>query len=151
MIRRYYTVLLIGYTLVLIYMMFFGLGREASNFRWLQTNPFHTISHFCSSHIKGQDFLLNIIGNIFVFSPFGWLGISLSKFEKIAPLTILFVSFITLLEFLQYITGRGTADIDDVLLNTVGMLIGYAILQIFTKGNIFNFQTQFMLEKQLAR
>ena len=150
MIRRYYTGIIFVYTLFLLYMMFFGLGRHASEFRCLQTNPFQTIVHFCSSHIKGQDFLLNVIGNIFVFSPYGWLGITLTKCEKIGPLTFGFLLCIGFVEFMQYQTGRGTADVDDVLLNTFGMLIGYGIMQFTLHANILNFQTNFNMEKRVS-
>lgn len=138
------------YTLFLLYMMFFGLGREASDCRWLQMNPFQTIGHFCSSHIKGQDFLLNIIGNIFVFSPYGWLGIIFTKWEKIAPLTLSFILFIGILELIQYQTGRGTADVDDIFLNTFGMLIGYGIMKFILHANVLNFQTYFNIERRVA-
>ena len=143
MIRRNYTVIIFIYTMFLLYMMFFGLGREASDFRFLQVNPFQTIRYFCGSNIKEHDFIINIIGNIFVFCPYGCLGISLKKLNKIAPLTFVFVTFICLVEFAQYFTGRGTADVDDVLLNILGMLLGFGIMQIIMQINLFNFALYF--------
>ena len=138
MIRRYYTGIIFIYTLFLLYMMFYGLGRHASDNRFLQLHPFQTIRHFCGPNIKHQDFIRNIIGNIFVFSPFGWIGLSLKKFNKIGVLSFGFLIFICSVEFAQYFTGRGTADIDDVVLNTFGMLLGYGVLQATTQFNVFN-------------
>ena len=47
-----------------------------------------------------------------------------------------------MIELAQYYTARGTADVDDVFLNTFGMLIGYIILQIVTKLNIANIRLE---------
>lgn len=146
MIRRCYTIAIAVYTIALLYMMFFGLGREASDFRFLQVNPFQTIRHFCSANIKHQDFLLNIIGNIFVFSPFGLLGIAIKKFSKISILTVPFMLFISILELTQYFTGRGTADIDDVFLNTVGMMIGFGAMKLWNLSKVMELQLYFREE-----
>lgn len=145
--RRSYTGMMIGYTLFLLYMMFYGSGREASDFGYIQINPLQTVRYFCGENIKLQDFMVNIIGNIFVFSPYGWLGILFKKLFKIGPLAIVFMLAISLIEFLQYYTGRGTADIDDILLNTFGMLLGYAIIKLFAAVNAFNFRTYFYEEE----
>lgn len=139
--------MMIGYTLFLLYMMFYGSGREASDFGYIQINPLQTVRYFCGENIKLQDFMVNIIGNIFVFSPYGWLGILFKKLFKIGPLAIVFMLAISLIEFLQYYTGRGTADIDDILLNTFGMLLGYAIIKLFAAVNAFNFRTYFYEEE----
>ncbi|MFC6267644.1 VanZ family protein [Frigoriflavimonas asaccharolytica] len=143
MIKRCYKIAIAIYTIALLYMMFFGLGREASDYRFLQVNPFQTIGHFCSANIKQQDFLLNIIGNIFVFSPFGMLGIIIKKFLRIRIITLPFVLFIAILELTQYFTGRGTADIDDVFLNTFGMMIGVGIMKLWNLLSNFTFQLYF--------
>lgn len=145
--RRYYTGMMIGYTIFLIYMMFYGSGREASEIGYIQINPLQTVRHFCGDNIKLQDFMVNIVGNIFAFSPFGWLGILFKKLFKIGPLAIVFMIAISIIEFSQYYTGRGTADIDDIILNTFGMLLGYATIKLFTAINAFNFRTYFYEEE----
>lgn len=141
--RRYYIGMIITYTLFLLYMMFYGLGREAS-VGYLQFNPLQTIRHFFGDNIKLQDFMVNIVGNIFVFSPFGWLGIAFKKLFKIGPLALVFMLAISIIEFLQYYTRRGTADIDDIFLNTLGMLLGYAAIRFILAINAFNFRQHFV-------
>lgn len=141
--QKYFTGTIIVYTIFLLYMMFFGSGREAS-VGYLQFNPLQTIRHFFGGNIKVQDFMVNIIGNIFAFSPFGWLGIVFKKLFKIGPLALVFMLAISIIEFLQYYTRRGTADIDDIILNTFGMLLGYGVIRLFLAINAFKFREHFV-------
>ncbi|MCX8532691.1 VanZ family protein [Chryseobacterium luquanense] len=150
--KRYFAVFITVYTIFLLYMMFFGSGREASDVSYIQMEPFMTIQKFFTdTKINNEDFLVNIIGNIFVFSPFGWLGLCLKKFNKFIPTSFYFLLIITSVETLQYVTGRGIADIDDIFLNTFGMLIGFFLFKYATWKNIANIRFHFQLfeEKSL--
>ncbi|MFP3592995.1 VanZ family protein [Chryseobacterium sp. SIMBA_038] len=148
--KRFFAVLITIYTILLLYMMFIGCDRETSSTSYFQLIPFKTIHHFfCDDHIHRQTFLINIIGNIFVFSPFGFLGLSIKKLNKIIPTTLSFIISISLIELIQSITGRGVADIDDVFLNTLGMLLGYFIFKYAAWKNIANIRTYFDLEYKL--
>ncbi|MFY1046908.1 VanZ family protein [Chryseobacterium sp. GP-SGM7] len=151
--KRYFAVFITIYTIFLLYMMFFGSGREASDISYVQTEPFITIQKFFKdSSIGKEDFFINIVGNIFVFSPFGWLGLCVKRFNKIIPTSLYFLLIITSVETLQYITGRGVADIDDIFLNTLGMLIGFFLFKYATWKNIANIRFHFQLldEKKLS-
>lgn len=137
--KKYFAILITTYTLLLLYMMFYGSGREASEIGYIQIKPFHTIHLFFSdTHISSKDFIINIIGNIFVFSPFGWLGLVVKKFNSILPITLFFIVAITTIEITQYYSGRGVADIDDVLLNTLGMSIGFVLFKYVKWINLGN-------------
>ena len=133
--------------------MFFGSGRESSDVSYLQMQPFITIEKFFNdAKVAREDFLVNILGNIFVFSPFGWLGLCLKKFNNFIPATVYFLIIITTIETIQYISGRGVADIDDVFLNTIGMLIGFFIFKYVTWKNIANIRFHFdLLEEKVAQ
>ncbi|WP_374446566.1 VanZ family protein [Epilithonimonas sp.] len=140
--KRYYAVLICVYTIFLVYMMFYGCGRHPE-FGFLQLNPFQSIKYFLSYHqFFSQTFMVNILGNIIVFIPYGWLGILDKRLNNLPLLSFLFISWICAIELTQYYTARGTADIDDVFLNTFGMLIGYTILKIVTKLNIANIRLE---------
>lgn len=78
-------------------------------------------------------FLINIVGNIFMFIPLGLLPpILYNKFKNIKN-TVAFGCCISIfIEFTQMFLPRAT-DIDDVLLNTFGTLIGYLIFVVITK------------------
>ncbi|WP_415325490.1 VanZ family protein [Chryseobacterium sp. MMS23-Vi53] len=144
--KRKFAVCIALYTVILLYMMFYASGREPSEISYLQLKPFITIHHFFSDqHINIQAFFVNIFGNLFLFSPFGWLGLCIKKFNRFIPITSFFIIAISIIETAQYITGRGVADIDDVFLNTFGMLIGFIIFKYATWKNIANIKFHFHL------
>lgn len=68
------------------------------------------------------------LSNILFFVPFGML------FPIMKWRTVLFTSlmFSTVIEAIQYIGGFGLCELDDVICNTVGALVGYWILIAFT-------------------
>lgn len=147
--KKYFAIFITTYTLLLLYMMFYGSGREASEIGYIQIRPFHTIHLFFSgAHISSKDFIINIIGNIFVFSPFGWLGLIVKKFNSILPITLFFIVAITVIEITQYYSGRGVADIDDVLLNTMGMTIGFVLFKYIKWINLGNIKLHFGLTEE---
>lgn len=147
--KKYFAVFITVYTIILLYMMFYASGREPSEIAYFQHKPFITIQNFFeNNNIDNQDFIINIFGNIFLFSPFGWLGLCIKKFNRFLPITIFFLVAISLIESLQYFSGRGVADIDDVFLNTFGMLLGFVLFKYATWKNIANIRFHFdLLEK----
>lgn len=66
-----------------------------------------------------------------MFIPFGFLGIVFEKLESFKRLIINFLSVIIMVEGLQYFSRLGVFDIDDVILNTIGMAIGFWIYNRF--------------------
>lgn len=143
--RKYFVVFISLYTIFLLYMMFFASGREASEISYLQMKPFITIQHFFTDNVDSEAFLVNIVGNVLVFSPFGWLGLCIRKFNSLVPITAFFLVLITIIESIQYISGRGVADIDDVFLNTLGMSFGFILFKYATWKNIANIKFHFEL------
>jgi len=144
--KKYFAVLISVYSVFLLYMMFFGSGREASECSYFQLVPFNTIHiFFTDSKVQETDFIINIVGNVFVFSPFGWLGLCIRKFNRLVPITFFFIITITMIELTQSYTGRGVADVDDVLLNTIGMLIGFILFKYATWKNLANIRFHFEL------
>lgn len=69
----------------------------------------------------------NLFGNVIIFIPFGFFMPMASKYRSI--FSALFYSFGLSLcvETFQLITKVGSFDVDDLLLNTVGGLVGYLI------------------------
>lgn len=68
-----------------------------------------------------------------MFVPFGFLGIVFPKLNNFWLLILDFLFAIILIESLQYFTRLGVFDIDDVILNTAGVAIGFCIYQLFDK------------------
>lgn len=77
-------------------------------------------------------FWINLIGNLLLFIPFGFLLPMLWK--SCSFLKVLFFSFIfsSLIEIIQLVLPRGT-DIDDVWLNCLGAIIGWSLFQLIRK------------------
>ena len=140
--KRYYAVLIPFYTIFLLYMMFYGCGRHPE-YGFLQLNPLRSITYLVRyNDFFSETFMVNIVGNILVFIPFGGLGLIIKKLNNLPLLFFLFICGISTIELAQYYTARGTADVDDVFLNTFGMLIGYALLKLATWLNIANIRLE---------
>ncbi|WP_257215905.1 VanZ family protein [Fredinandcohnia onubensis] len=123
----------ITYSLFLLYWMFFAFSRtEGGEFRYNLT-PFSTIKNYFTyyDHFPIHIWIINIAGNIGVFIPFGIvLPILFPKLSNFLLFIFAFVIGITSLEVLQLFSMLGSFDIDDIILNTVGAVIGYILLQI---------------------
>jgi glycopeptide antibiotics resistance protein len=70
---------------------------------------------------------VNVIGNVVAFVPLGllvpWIGRRLSAASAVLWASLLLSISI---EVLQWLFARRVADIDDVILNSAGALLGYA-------------------------
>ena len=122
-------IVFVFYSLGLIYLMLFGFGRKADDFKQIQLIPFKTIGDFIFLQNGFHHFFINIICNIVLFIPFGFLGLISPKLQSLKWNLIYFWLGLTLMEFLQYTTGRGMADIDDFFLNSIGVLLGNFLLK----------------------
>lgn len=102
--------------------------------------PFHTIKSYLmgTADVSNSVGFTNIFGNIVLFIPLG-IYLQLFKKNKKAVVSFIIVFAISLLvEIIQFYFGIGAADIDDVLLNCLGGVIGiltYKLLAVFIKDN----------------
>lgn len=132
-------VFLIIYLMVLAYVCFFSeaYGRtEVQNIYHYNLIPFKEITRFYTYRelVGIEAFMLNLLGNVIAFTPFGFMIPILSSknrtFLRITGLTFLLSLFI---ECIQLITRVGSFDVDDLILNTLGGIIGYIIFWIINK------------------
>ncbi|BFT72496.1 VanZ family protein [Paenibacillus sp. P36] len=99
----------------------------------LELIPFRTISSSIDSYIRvGMvPSSINLIANIVVFVPMGYLiTFVVRRPSFIKTLLISFASILGI-EIIQFVTYLGSADIDDVLLNLIGSVMGYAVYMIY--------------------
>ena len=92
-------------------------------------NSTHTLNiiPFNWNEIGIYQFVVEKIPNILLFIPFGFFIPAVYKSKRNIWKTMLIVFLTTFgIEFLQYFMGR-SADIDDVITNFIGGLIGYTI------------------------
>lgn len=95
-----------------------------TEFRALNLIPFQFILDFITAEMSIDVLLKNTLGNIAIFIPMGILLPALFK-NVHAKKTVLLCFLISLsIEVSQYIVGLGIADIDDLILNTLGGAVG---------------------------
>lgn len=71
---------------------------------------------------------MQIFLNILLFVPFGFLlPIILDRFRSLWLTTVTGFIFSVGIETMQYITGRGLTEVDDVINNSAGALVGYIL------------------------
>jgi glycopeptide antibiotics resistance protein len=88
--------------------------------------PLKSIGH--DLRAGGRDLVINFLGNLVVFLPMGVLVPSMVGGDR-PGWRVAAASFgLSLaIEVLQGVSGRRVADIDDVILNTIGGVIGYGL------------------------
>lgn len=134
----------LAYLLLLGYMLFYSasFGRtEHEEYRYNLT-LFQEIGRYYHLGMRSGSwnlFFLNVIGNICVFIP---LGIFLPKlFARCRNLFFIIVLSLELsfvVEVIQLVTRVGSFDVDDLLLNTIGGILGYIIYKVSTGvGRLF--------------
>lgn len=84
------------------------------------------------SRLLAKDVLQNIIGNIIMFMPLGiFLPMADKRFENYKRIFVFAAAGSMLIELAQYlsryINNYRQVDIDDVILNTLGAILGYYI------------------------
>jgi len=123
---------IIFFILYLSYLIYLTLldhtyGRQLLN-RSINIIPFKTILQYLINPSSIRATIINIAGNIVAFIPMGFLLPMISNKCKDFKVSILIIIIATMtIEILQYITGVGASDIDDLLLNTLGGILGYLI------------------------
>lgn len=108
-----------------------GLTTECGGWNFI---PFEFMVELITSHISMSVALKNVLGNIFVFVP---MGILLAFFfQKLSTKQIVKIGFFIslVIELAQGIIGLGIADVDDLLTNTIGVLLGVILYERLTKS-----------------
>lgn len=78
--------------------------------------------------------VLTLIGNMFMFLPVSYLMKYLYKIKTMY--TILFISIsIIILEVLQYILRKGCLDINDIILNIFGAVLGVVLYNVADRNS----------------
>lgn len=106
----------ITYILCLFYVVTF----QDSNYGVSNYIPFKEIFRY---NIGSRKFIKNILGNIMLFIPYGFLSSYILKNRKISITFILSLIVSVTIEVVQYYIGR-VFDIDDIILNVLGGIIG---------------------------
>lgn len=130
------------YMILLCYFLFFseryGRAFETEEFRY-NLEFLKEIKRFIRYRkLLGLEiFVVNIMGNVLAFAPFGFLLPMLSKhYRRFLSVAILSLMFSLSVELIQLFFRVGIFDVDDIFLNTMGGILGYvcyAIYHLFDK------------------
>lgn len=131
--RKFAILLFLLYFGVLFYFLFFSekLGRTFVEREYhYNLIPFLEIKRFISHYkVLGiQAVLLNIVGNIVAFMPFGFFLPIFSRRCRYFFNTVFYTFELSLaVELIQLMTKVGSFDVDDLILNTIGGALGFFV------------------------
>lgn len=138
-------IIFICYCLLLFFILFYRRIPTELDFErypyWIRIRdninliPFDTISEQLNDIINDSGYferlaILNLSANILMFVPMGWfLPLLLSKLQRFSSfLTTVFMMIISV-ELVQLFTLTGSCDIDDLILNLIGCVVGFLLFQ----------------------
>ncbi|WP_343610025.1 VanZ family protein [Chryseobacterium oranimense] len=127
MLKKFYKIIIVPYTLFLLYLMFFGMGRSQYEDNQITVEPVLSTIKFIHNTIELKYIVTIVFGNIIMFIPFGFLGWILPGLKDLKALLYTFVSSIIIVEALQYFTRMGMFEVDDIILNTFGVYLGWLL------------------------
>lgn len=103
------------------------------NIHDIQFIPFAGIIEMIKGGITFHS-MINILGNIIMFMPIGFLApILFNKLDNLKSIAILGFCISLFIEFTQLFLTRAT-DIDDLILNTLGTILGYLVFSSLKKS-----------------
>ena len=115
----------------LIFSEIYGRSGVMENYHYNIT-PFQEIERFWRYRDQlGLMAYINLFGNVLIFAPFGFIEPLASK-KRSFWATLIDGCLLSLsVEIFQFITKVGRFDVDDLLLNTSGVAIGYICFLIW--------------------
>lgn len=113
------------YLISIIYLLclFHVVTFQDTNFGISNFVPFKEIFRY---DIGSPKFMKNVIGNIMLFVPYGFLASYLLNNKKFSIISILTIVASLTIETVQYYIGR-VFDIDDIILNFIGGIAGFLL------------------------
>lgn len=135
-LREVFINLFFIYFLILINLTIFKYGYLTLDFDirlYINYIPFvETVKMFTNEFSDIHIALYNVIGNILLFIPLGFcIPLFFNKKNKLSKVILYgFIASLTI-EVLQIFTPFNTTDIDDIIFNTFGSILGFIIFNIF--------------------
>ncbi len=119
--------MIVPYTLFLLYLMFLGMGRTQYDDNLIRVEPILATLNFIENTIRWSDIIKIVLGNVVMFIPFGFLGWVFPRLTDLKNNIFVFISAVTIVEALQYFTRLGIFEVDDIILNTFGVFLGWQL------------------------
>ena len=94
--------------------------------------PFETIMLYIRAMVRETInpgiAVANLLGNFLLFMPMGvYLPFFFKKIRTLLDYVLYMIPILTMVELVQLLTKRGSFDIDDLILNLSGAMIGFLI------------------------
>ncbi len=140
---RWATLSLVGYLFFLMWLLLFidmpPFGR--TTFRYddvaMQLVPLKSLRHYLGNSLTygfslsiADPTIANVLGNVALFLPLGiLLPLNLPRLNRQGRLVLIVFLISLTAEVIQRSLGVGVFDVDDILLNTLGGLLGYGLLR----------------------
>ena len=123
------------YFLILVNLTIFKYGYLTLDFDirfYINDIPFvETVKMFTNEFSDIHIALYNVIGNILLFIPLGFcIPLFFNKKNKLSKVILYGFTASLTIEVLQIFTPFNTTDIDDIIFNTLGSILGFVIFNI---------------------
>ncbi|MCI8892503.1 MAG: VanZ family protein [Eubacterium sp.] len=124
------------YLILMVYFLFFAesMGRTSMGQEYhYNLMPLKEIRRYITYYdvIGPFTVFLNLAGNILAFVPFGLFFPLLSRKNRgFFKVTLISFEVSLLVELIQLVTRVGSCDVDDMILNTLGGMLGYFCFKI---------------------
>lgn len=128
--KRYLLLFLIYFSVVLYLTVFMRIGYGDGLDTSVVITPFDDLKNAIQS--GNPVYLKHLLGNILMFVPFGVLIPSIHP-DKLRKCSFAFLGGIicsTVIEGVQLVFRLGQSDIDDIIANSIGAVIGYIIVRL---------------------
>lgn len=137
------------YLCLMVYLLFvqrikyIHLSPQISYFEMLSSSinliPGYSVAIFVRNLFSGDGYwarhaVINLIGNVVMFVPAGFfLPMVCTRARRLKNTLLISLGALAVIETVQLFTLLGSMDIDDVILNMAGVLIGYALFKAYEK------------------
>ncbi|AOH56684.1 hypothetical protein ABE28_020135 [Peribacillus muralis] len=121
----------VGYSSSLLVLLFFRPKGQVYSYNLI---PFSTILSYASNELDRLVSFYNLSANVGLFIPFGLY--LLSREGKVATALTKFLfpfTLISTIEISQFVLRRGSLDVDDLILNMMGVYLGYLLYPLFSR------------------
>lgn len=119
------------YSIGLLILLFFR--PENQYYGSINLMPFKTVMFYLEGRVDLLIAIYNLGANIGLFIPFGVYYCYIKVSPKVGQLLTISFFTIAMIEGIQFITKRGSLDIDDLILNILGVFIGYLVYPVLKK------------------
>lgn len=134
---RFLTVLVaIAYTLIMMRLLFDRTSLPGPHpFRY-NLIPLRTITQYIEyrDHFNFMTWFKNLFGNIVLFIPIGVFAPLLSRgCVRFVRFIVTALAILLIVETVQLVTRVGSFDVDDLILNMAGALIGWIGIRLYAR------------------